>query len=95
VFDITPKAIIAVASFGDETMNVWIPFQVSSEGMQNHDETRSEVFGLVKIKEQRRNNAGDSMEETVEQGAVIKEELAEIFIDGEDAVPMSDIDQFK
>jgi hypothetical protein len=50
---------------------------------------------LPKIKEQRRNNAGDSMEETVEQGAVIKEELAEIFIDGEDAVPMSDIDQFK
>ena len=40
------------------------------------------------------NNAGDSMEETVEQGAVIKEELAEVFIDGKDTVPVSDIDQF-
>ena len=46
-------------------MNVWIPFQISSEGVQNHDETRSVVFGFIHFKEQRRNNAGDSMEETV------------------------------
>lgn len=48
---ITPEAIIAVAAFRDETVNVWIPLQISSEGVQNHDETRSEVFGLIHIKE--------------------------------------------
>ena len=95
MFDITPKTIIAVASFRDETMNVGIPFQISSESVQNHDETRSVVFGFIHFKEQRRKNAGDGMEETVEQSPVFKEELTEILIDGEDTMPVSDIDQFK
>ena len=51
VIHITPEAIIAVAAFRDETVSVWIPLQISSEGVQNHDETRREVFGLIHIKE--------------------------------------------
>ena len=95
MFHITPEAIITVSTFRDETVNVWIPFQISSEGVKNHDETRSVVFGFIHFKEQRRKNAGDGMEETVEQSPVFKEELTEILIDGEDTMPVSDIDQFK
>ena len=35
------------------------------------------------------------MEKTIEQASIFKEELTEILIDGEDTVPVSDIDQFK
>lgn len=35
------------------------------------------------------------MEETVKQGAVIQEEIAELFINGEDTVAVWDIDKFK
>lgn len=35
------------------------------------------------------------MEKTVEQGAVFQEEYAEFFIDGENAMAMRDMNQFK
>ena len=35
------------------------------------------------------------MEKTIKQASIFKEELTEILIDGEDTVPVSDIDQFK
>ena len=34
------------------------------------------------------------MEEAVEEGTVFEKERPEFFIDGEDTVPVSDIDQF-
>ena len=34
------------------------------------------------------------MEKTIEQASIFKEELTEILIDGEDTVPVSDIDYF-
>ena len=35
------------------------------------------------------------MEETVRQGAVIQEEIAELFINGKNTVAVGDIDKFK
>ena len=29
----------------------WIPFQISAKGVKNHDETGSEVHGLILLKE--------------------------------------------
>ena len=36
-----------------------------------------------------------SMKKAVKQGAVMKEKIPEVFINGEDAVPMGNIDKFK
>lgn len=33
MFDITPKAVIAKAAFGNETVDMRVPFEVSAEGM--------------------------------------------------------------
>lgn len=38
---------------------------------------------------------GDRVEKAVEEGAVIEEEIAEIFINGKDTVSVDDIDEFK
>ncbi len=44
---ITPETIITVSPFRDEAMDVWVPFEVSSESVKDHDETRGKVFGFV------------------------------------------------
>ena len=54
--DITPKAIIAVADLGDQTVDVGIPFEVAAKSMENHDTAGSEVSGFVHFKEHVGNN---------------------------------------
>ena len=62
---ITPESVVTVSAFGDETMDVRIPFKVSSESMQDHNKARSKVFGLIHLEEQLRNNAGNCVEKAV------------------------------
>lgn len=47
VMDITPKSVIRVATFRNEAMDVWIPFQIPAKGVENHNKTGSEVHGLI------------------------------------------------
>ncbi len=49
VFDMMPFSHIAIFPFGDETENVGIPFEVTSEGMQDYDKNRSEIFGFIHL----------------------------------------------
>lgn len=45
--DIVPEVVVAVATFGNEAMDVGIPFQIPAKGMENHNKTGSEVHGFV------------------------------------------------
>ena len=47
VADVAPDPIVTVAAFGDETMNVGIPFEVSAKSMKNHNKTGDKVHGLI------------------------------------------------
>lgn len=47
VMDITPETIVAVTAFGNEAMDMRVPFQVSAKSVKDHDETGSEVHGFV------------------------------------------------
>jgi len=51
IVDIAPEAVVTVATFGNEAMDVWIPFQIPAKGMEDHDKTWSEVHGLVLFEE--------------------------------------------
>lgn len=44
-----PGCEVAGAAFGDQSMDVRIPFQIPAEGMQDTDKARSKVFGLIKL----------------------------------------------
>ena len=63
--------------------------------MEDHDKTRGEIHGLVLFIKHVGNNTVYSMEETIKQCPVIKEKLPEVFVDGENTMPVGDIDQFK
>ena len=49
-------AVIAVATFGNQAVNVRIPFEIPAKSMKNHDITEREVFGFVHFKEHVENN---------------------------------------
>ena len=95
IFHIAPELVITVSPFRDETMDMRVPFKISAEGMKNHDETRSKVLGHVHLEEHAGNDTGDSMEQTVEEFTVFKEEMTEIFVDGENTMPVGNIDQLE
>ncbi len=58
-----PKTGVANTTFRNETVNRWIPLQVTTESMKNEVESRNEVFGFIVFKEQAKNNTLNSFEE--------------------------------
>lgn len=49
VFYMAPEAVIAVATFGKEAVNVGIPFEIAAKSMKDHDIAGSKIFGMVQI----------------------------------------------
>ena len=86
-----PEAVITVTTFRDEAMDMRVPLKISAKGVKNHNEAGGEVFRHVHFKEHAGNNAGDGMKETVEKTAIFKKEMAEVFIDRENTMPMGNI----
>ena len=88
-------AVIAVATFKNQAVNVRIPFEIPAKSMKNHDITEREVFGFVHFKERVENNTGNRMEKIMKQSSVLKGKITEIFINREDAVSVLNVNQFK
>ena len=47
-----PETVIAVTTFGNETVDVRVPFEVPAEGMEDHDKAWREVHGFILLKKQ-------------------------------------------
>ena len=95
VIDITPKAVIAVSAFRDETMDMRIPFKIPAKGVKDHDKTGREVHGFILFKKHTGNNAVYRMKKAVKEGAVIEEKVPELGINGKNTMPVGNIEQFK
>ena len=48
--DMAPNGVISRAALGEQDVNMRIPFQVASEGVEDANETGSEVFRHVHLK---------------------------------------------
>ena len=90
-----PETIVAVAAFGNEAVDVRVPFQIPAKGMEDHDKAWSEVQGFILFRKHPGNDAVYGMKETVQKRTVIKEKLAEPGINGKDTMPVGDIDELK
>ena len=62
---IFPKAVIAVAAFCEEAVDMWVPFQVTAKSMECHGEARGIIFGFVHFIEHTEDNTAYGMEEAV------------------------------
>ncbi len=95
VFHMTPEAVITVTTFGKDAVDVRIPFEISAKSVENHDIAGSEVLGMVQIEKHTGYDTGDGMKETVEEGTVLKEEVAAVFINGKNAMAVLNADELK
>ena len=95
VIDIAPETVTAVAAFGNQAVDMGVPFQISAKGVKDHDETGSKVHGLILLKKHTGNNTVHGMEEAVKKGTVRQKKLSELLINSEDAMAVDDIYELK
>lgn len=93
--DMAPGAVITETTFGKETVDMRIPFEIPAKGVEDHDVAGSEIFGMVQIEKHACDHSGDGMKETVEEGTVLKEKVPEDFVNGKNAMAVLDIDEFE
>ena len=48
--EFAPKIIVAKPALGNKTMNMWIPFQVTTESMKDANKTGSKIFGCIHLR---------------------------------------------
>jgi len=58
---------VTSAAFRNECMDVRIPFQIPSKGMEDTVKARSKEFGLVKFEEHAQDDIPDRMEQAVKE----------------------------
>lgn len=95
MFKRAPPSGVTNAAFGNETVDVGIPFEVTAKGMQDTDKAGSKTFRFVGGVEHSKDNTADRGEKAVKQGSVGKEKRAQMFSDGKDAVSVGDINEFE
>ena len=95
IFDITPESIVRISAFSEKAVDVRIPFERTSESMEDADESWNKVSGFVEGMEKLLNDIRNSLEETVKQGTVFEEELSQGLINGKDEMPVCALNEFK
>lgn len=63
----SPGSKVASTAFRNQCMDVRIPFQIPSKGMEDADKARSKVFGLVKFEKHAQDDIPDRMEQAVKE----------------------------
>ena len=66
MFYTLPRSNTSDSDFGDEDVNVRIPLEAASKGVENTNETRSETLSFIEFAEHTKNNVPDGMEKAVE-----------------------------
>lgn len=67
VFKRTPSTGITNATFGNEAVDMRIPFQVTTEGVKDTDKAGSKTLGFVSILEHSKDDAADGREKAVKE----------------------------
>ena len=90
-----PASTIADTTLRDKAVDMWVPFKVTPEGMEDTDKTWGKAFGFIVLVEHAEDDTADSGEEASKEGTVSKEEGAEFFSDGEDTVAVFHVQNLK
>ena len=76
-------------------MNRGIPFKRTAKGVENTEKARDEVFGFVNLMKQTKDNAADSIKQTIRKRTVLKKKVTEFFVNGKNTVAVSTLNKFK
>ena len=61
----TLETVITVAAFGKKAVNMRIPFEIASEGVEYTNETRSKVFPFIHFEKHAEYNVSNWMEKHI------------------------------
>ena len=95
MMSLAPESIVAVTALRNKTMDMRVPFEVPAEGMEDHDETGSEVHGLIQVEKHTGDDAVDCMKKAIKERAVMQEKVPELRVNRKDTMAMDDIDEFE
>ena len=93
MFNGSPGRDVTGASFRDKGMNVRVPFQVPSKGVKDADKAGCKIFGFIDFGKHAQDDIADRRKKKTEASAVLEEEDAQFFRNGEDAVPVDTGDE--
>ena len=66
MFYTLPRSNTPDSDFRDEDVNVRIPLEATTKGMENANETRSETLSFIEFAEHAKNDIADGMKKAVE-----------------------------
>lgn len=90
-----PKSVVTKSTFGQKAVDMRIPFEVTSEGVKNHDKARSIIHGSVDLMKHTKNNTIYGMEETIKQGTIFQKKRTKMFVNSKDAVTVGNMNKLK
>ena len=59
-----PTSTVTDTALGEKAVDMWVPFEVTSKGMEDTDKTGSKAFGFVIFMEHTKDDTADGREET-------------------------------
>ena len=91
VSDMSPDTIVTETTFGEKTVDMRIPLEVTTKSVQDHDIAGSKVFGFIEFAEHTGDDTADGMKKTVQQRSILQEEITKVLINSENTVAVRDI----
>mgnify|MGYP000463619851 CR=1 FL=1 len=95
MFEFLPLRDLAGSPFGDQHMDMRVPFQVTPEGMQCDNHARPEVLLMVLAVEPVGEYPGGGAEKDMEEAAVLTEVGAKLLGDGKDHMAVPAVDELE
>ena len=87
----TPKPIVRETTFRNKAMNVGIPFERTTKGVENTDKAWDKVFRFVYLVKHTKYNTADSIEETVKKRPIFEKKVTKFFINSKNAVTVGTV----
>lgn len=94
VGDFSPWRERACPTFGNKSVDMGVPFQVSAKSVKDADEARSKVFRFINFIEHTKDDIPDGMKQTREKRAVFQEKGPQFFRDSGNTVSVIAGNQF-
>ena len=95
MFYTLPRSNTSDSDFGDEDVNVRIPLEAASKGVENTNEARSKMLRFIKFAEHAKDDIADGMKKAVEQRTISAEKDTKFFRNSEYTMPVNALNDFE
>jgi hypothetical protein len=88
-----PRSEVAASTFRNDHVDMRIPLEVTTEGMERTDDPRSKGFLVIERVHPVGDHLSRSFEQKIKKGAVLSKEFTKFLGNGKNNVPVAAVDQ--